>query len=133
MPARDEDHPVPGGYRRFSKSTAAGALRRQENLCASCGTTIVATGNAAAADHKFGERAEAHHVIPHKMGGPATEDNCVVLCRACHLNAHQGGQWGDLSIYEDLLGLPVTEMIATIAGLYPHYRGRQPQGQPSKA
>ena len=62
-------------------------------------------------------------MIPHKLGGPITVENCVVLCRACHLSAHQGGFWADVSIYDDLAELPMEEKIATIAALYPHFRG----------
>jgi hypothetical protein len=57
------------------------------------------------------------------MAGPITVDNCVVLCRACHSNAHQGGRWRDISIYDDVAKLPMTKMIAKIAALYPHYQG----------
>lgn len=62
-------------------------------------------------------------MIPHKMGGPITENNCVVLCRSCHLNAHQGGRWRDTSIYDDLGSLPLDQKIERIAALYPHYEG----------
>lgn len=74
-------------------------------------------------DHAFGETAEGHHVIPHKLGGPLTVDNCVILCKACHYSAHQGGRWSDTSIYEDLAALPMQQKIARISMLYPHYRG----------
>jgi len=56
-------------------------------------------------------------------GGPLTPDNCVILCRACHLSAHQGGRFADVSIYDDLKSLTMPAKIARIAALYPHYRG----------
>jgi hypothetical protein len=84
---------------------------------------ITEIGEAGAADHRFGERAEGHHVIPHKMGGLLTVDNCVVLCRSCHLNAHQGGRWRDVSIYDDVAKLSMAAKIAKIAAEYPHYKG----------
>ena len=99
------------------------ALKRQKFRCASCGTRILAIGEAGQSKHKFAERAEGHHVIPHKMAGPITAENCVVLCRACHYSAHQGGRWADISIYSDIMHLPMPQQIAKIAALYPHYRG----------
>jgi hypothetical protein len=108
---------------RFPTSIQKQALVRQKFHCGSCGTRISAVGEAGQAIHKFGERAEGHHVIPHKMGGPITVANCVVLCRACHLNAHQGGRWADVSIYADVASGPMPDRIAKIAKLYPHYSG----------
>src|SRR5688500_13847572 len=99
-------------YTRFPAPIQRLALGRQEFHCASCGYLITAIGEAGRANHEFGERAEGHHVIPNKMGGPITVDNCVVLCRACHLNAHQGGRWADISIYEDLAELQMSHKIA---------------------
>jgi HNH endonuclease/Integrase core domain len=87
---------------RFPTSIQRQALVRQKFLCASCGTRISALGDSGKQSHQFGERAEGHHVIPHKLGGPITPENCVVLCRACHTSAHQGGRWSDTSIYADL-------------------------------
>jgi hypothetical protein len=114
MVSRHTPFPIPSQRR---------ALARQKSRCASCGFRVTAIGEAGRADHAFGERAEAHHVIPHKMGGPITVENCVVLCQACHLNAHQGGRWADASIYDDLSELPMEQKIAEIAALYPHYDG----------
>ena len=110
-------------HTRFPAHIQRLALARQKFRCASCGSHVTAIGEAGRANHEFGERAEGHHVIPHKMGGPITMDNCVVLCRARHLNAHQGGRWADISIYEDLAKLQMPHKIAKIAALYPHYRG----------
>jgi hypothetical protein len=47
----------------------------------------------------------------------------VVLCRSCHINAHQGGRWRDASIYDDLKNLPMAAKIVKIAAMYPHYSG----------
>ncbi|MBI1178937.1 MAG: hypothetical protein GC201_00160 [Alphaproteobacteria bacterium] len=99
------------------------ALARQKFRCASCGTRILGIGKSGAQGHTFGEGAEGHHVIPHKMGGPITLENCVVLCRSCHLSAHQGGLWADTCIYRDVVSLPMPQQIARIAALYPHYSG----------
>jgi hypothetical protein len=57
------------------------------------------------------------------MGGPITVENCVVLCRASHISAHQGGRWRDASIYDDLNMPPMALKISKIAALYPHYSG----------
>ena len=110
-------------HKPFSRSVQNQALARQKSRCASCGTHITAIGEAGRASHELGERTEGHHVIPHKMGGPITRENCVVLCQSCHLSAHQGGRWSDASIYDDLSRLPMSLKIAKIAALYPHYQG----------
>jgi hypothetical protein len=107
----------------FPKPVQKKALERQRGRCASCRTTIAGLGCSGAQQHVFGEGAEAHHVIPHKLGGPLTPENCVIICRACHLSAHQGGRFGDVSIYDDLKKLTMPAKIARIAALYPHYRG----------
>jgi len=96
---------------------------RQKFRCGSCGNPIAQIGEAGQASHRFGERAEGHHVIPHKMGGPISVENCVVLCRACHYNAHQAGRWADISIYSDIAKLSMPARIQKIARLYPHYLG----------
>jgi hypothetical protein len=113
-------------HTRFPARTQNDALKRQKFRCASCGTHIAAIGEAGQANHAFAERAEGHHVIPHKppMCGPITLENCVVICRASHLNAHQGGRWSDITIYADIIDLPMLpQRIAKIAAPYPHYRG----------
>jgi hypothetical protein len=107
----------------FSLSMKQSALARQKNYCASCGTKIHALGMAGAATHQFGESSEAHHAYPHKLGGPNTTENCVVICRACHLNAHQGGAWRDISIYRDIVG-PMPQRVAQASRFYKFYRGR---------
>jgi HNH endonuclease len=110
-------------HQRFPASIQKQALARQKFHCASCRSVITDIGEAGRENHRFGERAEGHHLIPHKMGGPVTVENCVVLCRACHFNAHQAGRWRDISIYNDIAKLGMTAKIARIAALYPHYRG----------
>lgn len=77
----------------FSRTTQLAALARQKNHCASCGTDIHALGEAARGLHRFGERTEAHHVRHVKAGGTDMVDNCVVICQACHYNAHEGGNF----------------------------------------
>ncbi len=77
----------------FSRATQQKALERQKNLCASCGTPIHAVGEAGRAQHRFGESAQAHHIVHAKFGGSNELDNCVVLCEACHYSAHEGGNY----------------------------------------
>jgi hypothetical protein len=110
-------------HKPFPAAMQRQALARQKFCCASCGAYIAAIGEGGQAEHPFGERAEGHHVIPHKRGGPIVPENCVVVCRACHYNAHQAGHWRDDSIYRDLDRLPMAKRIAKVAALYPHYRG----------
>jgi len=128
--------------REFLESTKREALRRQRFVCGACLESITDIGEKGAAQHRFGEGAQAHHVYPDNAGGPPTLQNCIILCRACHLNAHQGGGWtrikvpggktksislcADISIYDDLKDLPMNERIAKIAALYPHYECRTP-------
>jgi hypothetical protein len=84
-----------GSARRmeFSRATQERALRRQKNRCGMCGETITALGTAGCAGHRFGELANAHHIKHAKEGGSNDESNCVILCRACHINVHEGGRW----------------------------------------
>ena len=112
------------GEKDFSAKTIKAALARQSGYCASCGTRIWKIGNDGAMRHKFGERAEAHHVLPVLAGGTAHVDNCVILCRTCHYSAHQAGRWADISIYEKRGSgrKPVYVSVKTIAGEYPFYR-----------
>jgi 5-methylcytosine-specific restriction endonuclease McrA len=110
-------------HSRFPRPVQKQALKRQKGVCASCEAKIADVGEGGQASHPFGERAEGHHLIPNKMGGPISVENCVVLCRACHMSAHQGGYWADVSIYHDIKDLPMNERIAKIAKVYPHYSG----------
>ncbi len=113
---------MPDPHQPFPRSTQLRALARQGGLCVSCGTRIVTPGQAGAVDHRFGESAEGHHMVPHSMGGSLTLDNCVVVCRACHLNAHQGGRFRDLDIYDDLTSLSLPDRIRKLKRLYPFCR-----------
>ena|ERR1700722_8131853 len=106
----------------FPKGVQKQALARQRFRCASCKEPILDIGEGFKSGHRYGEGAEAHHVIPNKMGGPISVENCVVICRSCHMNAHQGSRWRDTSIYSDLRGSMI-EKIRKIASLYPHYNG----------
>lgn len=107
---------------RFPGPIQEAAWSRQKRRCASCGTSISGLGRSRMEQHRFGESVDAHHVIPNNLGGPITLDNCVIICRSCHLNAHQGGRFADVSIYNDLKNLAMPLKIARIAALYPHYR-----------
>lgn len=77
----------------FPRAIQELALVRQQNLCASCGVTIFRIGEAGRLNHKFGEGAQAHHVKHVKFGGMGELSNCVILCRSCHYNAHEGGNY----------------------------------------
>ena len=111
----------------FSAPIKNAALARQGYHCACCPKIISAPGEGARAYHLLGERSEGHHLIPHKapLYGPNTIENCVVICQACHLNAHQGGRWFDVSIYDDIKELPIASKIKTIAKEYCHYNGHR--------
>ena len=112
------------GHRPFPRSMQEEALNRQGGRCASCGLRIGVVGLAGRSVHFHREGSEGHHVIPHKMGGPIEVQNCVVLCKSCHYSAHQGGWFGDVSIYKDIEHLPMPHRIATIAREYPYYNRR---------
>jgi 5-methylcytosine-specific restriction endonuclease McrA len=77
----------------FSRTTQKDALARQRYRCASCGVHISCIGEAGRATHRFGEGAQAHHVVHAKFGGKGTLDNCVIICRACHYSVHEGGNY----------------------------------------
>lgn len=110
-------------HKNFPAAVQREALVRQDFLCASCGSLILDIGNRTRDWNEMLEGVEAHHVIPHKKGGSVRAENCVILCRSCHLNAHQGGRWSDISIYRDLWQLSMAEKIAKISKLYPFYSG----------
>jgi hypothetical protein len=92
---------MPREHIKFSDRVKREALKRQKFGCALCGERIDEPGEKGAVNHKYGERSEGHHVVPNKVGGPATEENCVVLCRACHSNVHLGGRTQNVEIYAD--------------------------------
>ena len=98
----------PGNFKRNTKELA---LRRQNNLCASCGTEILALGKAGRASHKYGEHAEAHHIKHVKFGGSNDLDNCVVICQSCHYSAHEGGDYR----FGTVVGTPAD---------FPYYQGK---------
>lgn len=107
----------------FSRSIQKQALIRQDNFCASCGTAITALGNKGQADHEYGEAVQAHHVLPYKSGGPNIVDNCVILCFACHINAHAGGDFRNIDMYDDLDRMEVSEKMRILSNEYPHFNG----------
>jgi len=108
-------------YRPFSDETKKKALERQGKLCASCGLKIVGLGGSAQSDHQFGEWSEGHHMVPAKAGGSNDLENCVMLCRSCHVSAHAGGSWSDISMYRDLRTVSMSTKIDRISKLYPFY------------
>jgi 5-methylcytosine-specific restriction endonuclease McrA len=77
----------------FTRRTQELALARQQHLCASCGTTISALGEAGRRRHKFLEAVHAHHVKHVKFGGTNNVENCVVICQSCHYSVHEGGNY----------------------------------------
>jgi 5-methylcytosine-specific restriction endonuclease McrA len=77
----------------FLRPTQDRALSRQRYRCASCGTHISQLGDAGSAKHKYGEGAQAHHMLHVKVGGLGTVENCVILCWSCHYSAHEGGNY----------------------------------------
>jgi 5-methylcytosine-specific restriction endonuclease McrA len=100
-----------GGRRQeFSRETQELALRRQQGLCASCGTPISAIGKAGQAAHKFGEAAQAHHIKHVKLGGTNDLANCAVLCWSCHYSVHEGGNFR----FGLIVGTPID---------FPYYNG----------
>jgi HNH endonuclease len=62
--------------------------------------------------HKFGEWGEAHHIRHANVGGDASLENCVVICRSCHYSAHGGGDYRDNS-----------EQMQGREGDFPYFRG----------
>jgi 5-methylcytosine-specific restriction endonuclease McrA len=77
----------------FSRPTQELALTRQQRRCGSCGTQILRLGHAGQATHRYGERAQAHHIRHIKFGGTEFLDNCVILCDSCHYSVHEGGNY----------------------------------------
>lgn len=59
----------------FSKKVKVQAVMRSGGHCESCGRKLLHVG-----DFKF----EADHEIPDALNGPATLENCKVLCKSCH-------------------------------------------------
>nr|WP_254444475.1 MULTISPECIES: HNH endonuclease signature motif containing protein [unclassified Ruegeria] len=113
---------MPGKHKPFPKRIQEAALKRQKSKCGSCGTKISSIGKAGKADHKYGESAEGHHVIPHSLGGPLTKENCVILCQSCHYSAHGGGAYRKTKRqYEDVQNLPMAQQIKKIAKLFRYY------------
>lgn len=90
----------------FTVSTQQQALARQHYKCASCGTNISGLGQTGQSSHLFGEGAQAHHVWHLKSGGPASLDNCVILCQSCHYSAHEGGNYRYGTVEGRLEGFP---------------------------
>jgi 5-methylcytosine-specific restriction protein A len=58
----------------FSKQTRRDAFLRANGDCEMCGVKL-----------KVGE-AEYHHCLEAYLGGVATLENCLVTCRACHID-----------------------------------------------
>jgi len=77
----------------FTRPTMELALVRQRYRCAACGTRIHSLGELGRKDHRFGEAVHAHHVLHIKLGGDNSLRNCVIICQACHYNAHEGGNY----------------------------------------
>ena len=94
----------------FTTRTMKEALTRQKHRCASCGEPIRFLGRAGRQYHRFGEMVHAHHMVHAKAGGDNSKGNCVIICQACHYNAHEGGNYKGGTVQ----GRPQD---------FPHYRG----------
>jgi 5-methylcytosine-specific restriction endonuclease McrA len=94
----------------FTRATMIRALSRQGHKCASCGERISELGNPGRASHRFGECAQAHHILSLQRGGSSTMRNCAILCQSCHYSAHEGGAYRH-------------GMVRGRPSEYPHYRG----------
>jgi HNH endonuclease len=90
--------------REFSLETKLAALARQDHRCGSCGVHIHGFGKNRAAEHAFGEWAEAHHIRHFNAGGLSSLANCIVICKTCHYSAHIGGNFRNNS--EEVQGAP---------------------------
>jgi 5-methylcytosine-specific restriction endonuclease McrA len=94
----------------FTLSTMRSALARQKHRCASCGTHITCLGEAGRVTHVYGEGAQAHHIKHVKLGGSASQRNCVILCWSCHYSVHEGGNYR-------------FGMVRGYQSDFPHFRG----------
>lgn len=77
----------------FSPATKQMALERQKHRCGSCGTKIVALGEAGRFRHEFDEGSQAHHIKHVKFGGTESLHNCAILCDSCHCSVHECGNY----------------------------------------
>lgn len=66
---------------RFPDTIKRQARARQRDKCAVCGENLDWI-------EEF-----AHHLHPDALGGPATLDNCAMLCRDCHHRVHYDGRF----------------------------------------
>ena len=98
--------------KEFSLKTKNDALNRQENQCGSCGTPIYGLGYLGIEKHFYGEASEAHHMIHAQCNGSNDLSNCVILCKICHYNVHQGGNFRNHEKY-----------LMSSAKDYPHFFG----------
>ena len=115
----------------FTTDTKLRALARQDFLCGSCGSLIVAFNSKyKRRDGSTGTRwrfrsvayeetAHGHHMqhanLHDRPGGPTAEElahhsNCVMICSACHYSAHEGGRYA-------------TGTVLSTAKDYPYFKG----------
>ena len=73
----------------FTDTVKRSVFFREWNLCAHCGKSLV------------NEWDNAHHVLPNQTGSAGneadewlrSEENCVMLCDACHGRVHENGNF----------------------------------------
>lgn len=65
-----------GKENKFSKTQKKRALRKSGEMCSVCGCELNMS------------TAEPHHATPVNMGGVTTDENCLILCHECHVDAH---------------------------------------------
>ena len=106
----------------FSETMQLAALQRQQGRCASCGTAIKVPAKAGTSVPEFIEGAGGHHMIPEKLKGPTTIENCIGLCKACRNSVYRGGQWKYAAHYKTIEYRPISDRIAAISRLFSHYR-----------
>ena len=78
--------------KEFPQDVRDKALVRQKLVCARCGTRLEPP-------------VFPHYKKPAELGGDTSLQNCVILCKKCHLDYGHIGNWAKFVITQD----------------YPHY------------
>ena len=61
---------------KFSKSLKKKALMAKGSVCGICGCNLTMI------------TADPHHIIPVSSGGLTVRENCLIVCRPCHIGLH---------------------------------------------
>lgn len=73
--------PLPSNHRGKGWHTIKRLVReRAKNLCEVCGT----------GQNFSGWKLDVHHVIPYRLNGVSSIDNCIAVCRKCHIKLDRG-------------------------------------------